>query len=258
MRTPEGPATLHLVHEGEVVRAEAWGAGADRALDRAPALIGEEDDPSGFEPRHAIVADLWRRHRGVRLAKAGAILPVLVPAILEQKVTGIEARRAWRRMVRATGDPAPGPADLLLPPDPERLATLPYFAFHPWGVERRRAEVIRAVAARASWLEGCTGLPLGTARERLGSLTGIGPWTVAEVSRLALGDPDAVSVADYHLPNLVAWALAGETRGTDERMLQLLEPYRGHRARVQTLLEAARVRPPAFGPRREPATIDGL
>jgi 3-methyladenine DNA glycosylase/8-oxoguanine DNA glycosylase len=66
---------------------------------------------------------------------------------------------------------------------------------------------------------------------------------------VALGDPDAVSEGDFHLPNLVAWNLAGEPRGTDERMLQLLEPYRGQRGRVQRLLEAGGTGAPRFGPR---------
>ena len=52
----------------------------------------------------------------------------------------------------------------------------------------------------------------------------------------ALGDPDAVSVGDFHMPHAVAWFLAGEPRATDERMLDLLEPYRGQRARAMRLI----------------------
>ena len=84
---------------------------------------------------------------------------------------------------------------------------------------------------------------------------GIGPWTAAETARLALGDPDAVSVGDFHLPNLVCWMLSGEPRGTDERMLELLEPYRGNRGRVQRLLEAGGQTAPKFGPRTEVRSI---
>ena len=87
---------------------------------------------------------------------------------------------------------------------------------------------------------------------------GIGPWTVAEVARIALGDADAVSVGDFHVPNIVAWALAREPRGSDERMLELLEPYRPHRGRVQRLLETSGIRAPAFGPRMEPRAIDRI
>jgi endonuclease III len=254
IRTPDGPAALEVRAEGPAeIRAEAWGRGASWALDHAPGLVGAEDDDEGFVPRHAVIEELWRRHRAVRLTRTGDVMPVLLAAVLEQKVVGVEARRAWRRMVRAVGEPAPGPnRDLLLPPDPARLAELPYFAFHPFGVERRRAEVIRSLCARAEMTERNDVL------DRLARLPGIGPWTVAETARLAFGDPDAVSVGDFHLPNMVAWALAGEPRGDDERMLGLLEPYRGHRARVQRLLEAGHAGAPAFGPRLAARAIDRL
>jgi 3-methyladenine DNA glycosylase/8-oxoguanine DNA glycosylase len=81
---------------------------------------------------------------------------------------------------------------------------------------------------------------------------------VAEVARVALGDADAVSVGDYHVPSIVAWALAGERDGSDERMLELLEPFRPHRGRVQRLLEEAHIRPPARGPRMQARAIDRL
>ena len=87
---------------------------------------------------------------------------------------------------------------------------------------------------------------------------GIGPWTAAEVGARAFGDPDTVSVGDVHLPNTVAWALAGEPRGTDARMLELLEPYRGQRGRVIRALELGGFRAPRYGPRLAPRRIAGL
>jgi len=118
--------------------------------------------------------------------------------------------------------------------------------------------VVRAVCARTAWIDETATLPLDVAEDRLSSVHGIGPWTVAEVARIALGDADAVSVGDYHVPNIVAWALAREPRGSDERMLELLEPYRPHRGRVQRLLETSGIRAPAFGPRMEPRAIDRM
>src|SRR5438093_298346 len=248
LRTPEGPATLHVVDEGGSLRAEAWGPGAESALDSAPGLLGLDDDPSALVPQHRVIAELAKRNRGVRLTRSGSITPTLVAAILEQKVTGLEARRAWQRLVRATSDPAPGPrSDLLLPPHPVRVCALPYHDFHPFGVERRRAETVRRVAARSSRIDALMHDPVDAAKSALLAIPGVGPWTVAEVARLSFGDPDALSVGDYHLPHLVSWALAGEPRGTDERMLELLEPYRGQRGRVQRLLEAGHSKPPAFG-----------
>ena len=258
MRTPEGPATVHIRSIGYDISTQAWGPGARWALESVPGMIGALDDDTGFEPQHHVIQELWRRNKGVRITRTGAVMHSLIPTILEQKVTGVEARRAYRAMVFATSEPAPGDLGLYLPPDPVRLAETPYFAFHPWGVERRRAESIRAACERASRLEAGASLPVSQAKARLLEIHGVGPWTVAEVARTALGDADAISVGDFHLPNVVCWALAREPRGTDERMLELLEPYRGHRGRVQTLLDASNISAPAFGPRMEVRSIERI
>ena len=141
---------------------------------------------------------------------------------------------------------------------PAVLAILPYHELHPLGIERRRADLLRLVCSRANRLEEIPGLPREAAYRRLRSLPGIGAWTAAEVMLRAVGDADAVSVGDFHLPNLVAYALAGEPRGDDARMLELLEPWRGQRARVIRLLELSGVRPPAFGPRYAPRSIAAI
>jgi 3-methyladenine DNA glycosylase/8-oxoguanine DNA glycosylase len=240
---------MELACDGTRLLVEAWGPGADRALDGAPGLAGVDDGHDAFAPGHPLLADLARRMPGLRIGRSGAVLDALIPAILEQKVTGTEARRAYRGIIARWGEPAPGPFGLRLLPPPEVLARLPYEAFHPIGLERRRADLLRTVALRASRFEEIVELPLPDAYRRLTALPGLGPWTAAEVALRALGDPDAVSVGDFHLPNLVAFALAGEPRATDARMLELLAPYRGQRGRVIRLLEASGIRPPARGPR---------
>jgi 3-methyladenine DNA glycosylase/8-oxoguanine DNA glycosylase len=257
-RTPDGPVTLLLEQMNGSVRATAWGVGAARALEHAPGLIGAEDDVSAFVAHDDVMARMWKEHRSVRLTRALDVVRTLVAAILEQKVVGMEARRAWRRMTIALSEPAPGEAGLMLPPDPATVAEVPYYRFHLWGVERRRAEVIRAVCSRAASLEALADVPFDEARRRLEAMPGIGPWTAAEVMRLSFADPDAVSVGDYHLPDIVGWALAREERGTDDRMLELLEPYRGQRGRVQVLLERSHIAPPAYGPRMEARSIEKL
>jgi 3-methyladenine DNA glycosylase/8-oxoguanine DNA glycosylase len=257
-RTPMGPAAVRFTQAAEGIEVEAWGPGAAWMLEQAPDWCGAGDDDTDFDPAPGLVRDLWRQNRGLRIPRAGLITERLIPVILEQKVTGNEARRAYRRLSDALAEPAPGPLGLTLPPDPARVAELPYYAFHPFGVERRRAEVLRAVCARSAWIDDAFDLTLDAAEARLSALHGIGVWTVAEVARIALGDADAVSVGDYHVPNIVAWALAREPRGSDERMLELLEPYRPHRGRVQLLLESSGIRAPAFGPRMEPRAIDRI
>ena len=257
-RTPEGPGTVAFAETPAGIEVEAWGSGAGWLLDHAPAWCGALDDDGGFDPAPGLVRDLWRRRRGLRIPATGLVTERLIPVILEQKVTGMEARRAYGRLVLVLGEPAHGPLGLTLPPDPARVAELPYHAFHPFGVERRRAEVLRAVCSRSAWVDEAASLPLPDANARIGSLAGVGPWTVAEVGRIALGDADAVSVGDYHVPNIVSWALAREPRGSDERMLELLEPYRPHRGRVQRLIESSGIRAPAFGPRMQGRAIDRL
>jgi 3-methyladenine DNA glycosylase/8-oxoguanine DNA glycosylase len=258
MRTDQGPATVLLEPGRDAIAIRAWGEGHEAAIAAVPRLLGAEDDPGAFRPQQGLIAELARRFRGVRFGRTDAVLGSLVPAICEQKVTGDEAKRAWRALVRRHGEPAPGPGGLWLAPTADTLARLPYWAYHPAGLERRRADVIRRVAARASWLEGARGLPPILAMERLRSIPGVGPWTAAETARSAFGDPDAVSVGDYHLPSLVSWVLVGEPRGDDARMLELLAPYAGQRARVVRLLELSGIMAPRYGPRMAPRRIAAM
>ena len=255
-RTSHGPVTLELSHEGRAVRAAAWGPGAETALDALPALLGLDDAAADtFAPAHPLLALLRPRMRGLRFGRTGAVLDALVPAILEQKVTGAESRRAFRLLVARHGEPAPGPHGLRLQPSAAALADLPTWAYHRAGVEERRAATIRRVADLADRLEPCAMLPAADASARLRSIPGIGPWTAAETAQRALGDSDAVSVGDLHVPDTVAWALAREPRGDDARMLELLEPYRGQRARVVRWIESAGIGAPRRGPRVAPRSI---
>ncbi|MEP6753287.1 MAG: DNA-3-methyladenine glycosylase 2 family protein [Candidatus Dormiibacterota bacterium] len=247
--TPDGPATVHLLQSDGVVDVEAWGPGASWAAGHAAVLCGQEDDDAGFVPRHPFLSQVHKRNPGVRLPKTSAIFEALVPAVLGQKVTGIESRQSYARLVGALGEPAPGPARLMVPPAPRELARTPYWTFHKFGIERRRAETIIGAARSASRLEETISMDMATAYQRLQAFTGIGPWTAALVAAAALGDPDAVPVGDYNLPHSVGYALEGSPRSTDERMLELLEPYRGHRARVIRLITLAGISAPRFGPR---------
>ncbi|HEX2771427.1 MAG TPA: DNA-3-methyladenine glycosylase 2 family protein [Micromonosporaceae bacterium] len=250
-RTPDGPATLSLHRAAGELHAAGYGPGAAWVVDRADAVAGLRDDLTGFTAlakAHPLVAKVSFDNRGLRLPAIGTLFPRLLRAIFEQKVTGKEAYRAYAATVRRFGSPAPGPLQpLWTPPDPAVIAATPYWVFHPFGVEQRRADTLRRAAAGADRLERCA--DAAEATRRLTAIAGIGPWTAAEVVRVVYGDPDAVSVGDYHIPNMVAWALAGEPRGDDARMLALLEPFRGHRGRVCVLLEAAGRYAPRFGPR---------
>ena len=247
-RTPQGPATACYRADGDAVRVAAWGPGAEWCLATAAELLGSRDSLEGFAPT-GLVGELHRRFPGLRIPRSQAVFEALLPSILEQKVTGREARGAYRAIVRAWGEPAPGPLPLRLQPAPEALAVTPYWAFHPLGVERKRTTAILLAASRARRVEETVAMPPAEAHRRLQALPGVGPWTSAEVAIVALGDADAVSVGDFHLPHLVSYALAGERRGTDERMLELLAPWPGHRGRVLRLLARSGRYPPRRGPR---------
>lgn len=249
-RTPLGPVTVHAEHLGDRVEVEAWGPGADWALAQAPATLGVLDERGDFDPAHPVVRRLHREADGLRLPSTGLVLGALIPAVLSQRVTGFEARRSFRQLVERWGEPAPGPGGLLLAPEPQVLANLGYYELHVVGVEKRRADALKRVCAHAGRLEACASLPGPALRAHLESVPGIGPWTSAEVARVVVGDADAVSVGDFHLKHLVSHVLGGEPRGTDERMLELLEPFSGHRGRVCLLIESAGISPPRYGPRQ--------
>jgi hypothetical protein len=249
--TPDGPATVHAWWTHDVVDADAWGAGRAWVLDRVASMVGEHDGGVDFVDGHPLVLEVQRRHPSVRIGASGNLYHELLPTIVAQRITGGEAVRQWRNLCERLGEPAPGPArGLLLPPSPTRLATTPAWAFHPLGIEAARARALVEAARHADRLWGWATLEPAEAARRLGLLPGVGPWTIGTVLGTALGDPDAVAVGDYHLPNVVAFALAGEPRATDARMLELLAPYAGQRNRALRLVMLAGLGAPRFGPRR--------
>jgi endonuclease III len=205
-RTPQGPATARYSAEGNGIRVAAWGQGAEWCLEAAPELLGARDSLDGFSPT-GLVGELHRHFPGLRIPRSRAVFEALLPSILEQKVTGREAHNAFAAIVRAFGEPAPGPVPLRLQPSPEAVAVTPYWAFHPLGVERKRTAAVQMAASRASRVEETLTMAPTEAHRRLQALPGVGPWTSAEVAIVALGDADAVSVGDFHLPHLVSYAL---------------------------------------------------
>lgn len=256
MRTPEGPVTIHVERRADEVVAEAWGPGGGWSLDHLPGLVGEHDDPTGLVPVHDVVRDAHRHHPGFRVARTGLVVEALVPAVIEQKVTGQEAFGGYRRLVRTYGEPAPGPGEalgLVVAPPVAVWRQVPSWAWLQAGVDGARSATIQRALAVAPRLEECVELDPREAHRRLRAIPGIGVWTAAEVRQRALGDADAVSFGDYHVARNVGWALTG--RETDDQgMAELLEPYRGHRFRVTRLLElSGRVRP-RRGPRMAPRT----
>jgi 3-methyladenine DNA glycosylase/8-oxoguanine DNA glycosylase len=256
VRTPEGPATLRLVTRTDLgeVRATAWGSGATWALDGVPGLLGADDDTSGFDPRHPVLADAHRRQPHWRVCRTGLVVEALVPAVIEQKVTGQEAFAGFRLLVHRFGERAPGAGaarGVWVQPTPETVRMIPSWEWLRMHVDPARSRtVVRAVRV-ASALERTADLPADEADRRLRSLPGVGVWTSAEVRFRAHGDADAVSFGDYHVAKNIGWALTGQ-EVDDDGLAELLEPYRPHRFRVQRLVELAGLRRPRHGPRMAP------
>jgi 3-methyladenine DNA glycosylase/8-oxoguanine DNA glycosylase len=242
------------------VRLRAWGPGAAEAVAGAPALLGADDDWSGFDQPSlrdtlpAWVAETRRRHPGIRLPATGRVFDALVPVILEQKVTTIEARHAWRYLARKFGTPAPGPVPegMRIPPGPHALRRIGSWDWHAARVDISRRTTILRAAESAAGLDRLGDMELAQdPGARLQSIPGIGPWTTAEVLQRTHGDPDSVSVGDFHLAAYVGHALTG--RATDDAgMLELLRPWAGHRQRVVRMIGLSGFRKPAFGPRLAP------
>ncbi|WP_067172792.1 DNA-3-methyladenine glycosylase family protein [Microtetraspora niveoalba] len=264
-RTPDGPGTLRISASGGDVLGQAWGPGAEWLLDTLPSLLGADDDVTAFADvlaraaapgaarTAAFVAELAARHPGLRVGRSLRVFEALVPAVLEQKVVGMEAWRAWRWLLRRYGEAPPGPAPdgMIVIPPPEVWRRIPSWDWHRSGAEAVRARTIGNAARHAARLEATAVAPDGGCAEAdrlLRALPGIGVWTSAEVRQRAHGDPDAPSVGDFHLAGLVGYALTGR-KVDDAAMLELLEPFRGQRHRVTWLIALSGLRPPARGPR---------
>lgn len=240
-----GPVTARITRTApDTVDCQAWGDGAQEFCDNLPALLGADDDATGFRPEHPTIALAHQRVGHLRIGRTGRVLEALIPAILEQRVQGIDSFRSWRLLVTKYGSRAPGPAPecMRVPPPAEVWRTIPSWEFHRANVDPGRARTIVGAATRAEALERQTD------RDALTSLPGVGIWTAAETAQRALGDPDALSVGDYHLSSMIGWTLLGRPID-DDAMVELLEPLRPHRYRVVRLLEVSRL---AYLPRRGP------
>jgi 3-methyladenine DNA glycosylase/8-oxoguanine DNA glycosylase len=250
---PSGPVTARISRSAaDTVDCEAWGSGAREFSEALPALLGAEDDASGFAPQEPTIAAAYRRVPHLRLGRTGRVLEALIPAVIEQRVAGKDAFRAWRLLVTKYGAPAPGPAParMRVAPPAEVWRRIPSWEFHLANVDPGRARTVVLCAQRAESLERLTMWSADRAREAMTSLPGVGVWTAAETAQRAFGDPDALSVGDYHLAKVVGWTLLGHPID-DDAMVELLGPLRPHRHRAVRLLEVSGMaRNPRFGARQ--------
>jgi 3-methyladenine DNA glycosylase/8-oxoguanine DNA glycosylase len=248
-----GPVTARISRSGRcTVACEAWGSGAAEFAAGLPSLLGADDDASGFSPVEPTIAEAHRRVPHLRLGRTERVLEALIPAVIEQRVAGKDAFRAWRLLVTKYGAPAPGPAPsrMRVPPPADVWRRIPSWEFHLANVDPGRARTLVGCAQRADSLERLVTRPTEQARKALTSLPGVGVWTAAETAQRAFGDADALSIGDYHLAKVVGWSLLGHPID-DDAMVALLAPLRPHRHRAVRLLEVSGLaRNPRFGARQ--------
>jgi 3-methyladenine DNA glycosylase/8-oxoguanine DNA glycosylase len=247
-----GPVTARIMRAGPAsVQAQAWGDGAEEFAEALPAFLGADDDHADFAPTEPTVAAALRAVPYLRLGRTDRVLEALIPAVVEQRVPGKDAFRAWRLLVSKFGTAAPGPAPahMRVMPAAEVWRRIPSWEFHQANVDPGRARTIVGCAHRADALERLGARPASAARDALMSLPGVGVWTAAETAQRAFGDPDALSIGDYHISKMIGWTLVGHPVD-DDGMVELLEPMRPHRHRVVRLLQVSGLaREPRRGPR---------
>jgi 3-methyladenine DNA glycosylase/8-oxoguanine DNA glycosylase len=288
--TPAGPTALRIeVRPADrAATGHAYGPGAEWLLDGLPELLGlhdttfhEDRELRALVAAEPVLYESLRRRPGLRVTRTRLVMHALVPAILEQKVTTGEAYRGWSALVTRYGTPlddligpagtlghgvpagragyggraghgVPGVLGLRCPPGPRDWVMIPSWEWHRAGVDDKRARAVIAACRVAARLEATAGLPHAEADRLLQVVPGVGVWTAAETRQRAHGDPDALSVGDLHLSKIVGYALTGERDADDDRMLELLEPYLGHRYRVARLIRAAGIAQPRRAPRFAP------
>jgi 3-methyladenine DNA glycosylase/8-oxoguanine DNA glycosylase len=261
LHTPLGPATQHICRDGSAVIGRHWGPGASWAAERLPRLLGEDDDASTMNAEalagahHPDLGTAWLRmsREGWRVPSSGEVFTTLIAAVLEQRVTGVEARRAWRWLTLHHADPAPPapgmPVGMRCPLSADQVRRIPSWDWHRAGVDPQRSRTLVQVAPYAHRIEECRDLALDKAVQRLTAFPGIGDWTAAEVRQRALGDADAVSFGDFHIPANTVYALTGRIDGDDHLLAEVLAPWTGHRFRITRAVEIAGISRPRRGPR---------
>jgi 3-methyladenine DNA glycosylase/8-oxoguanine DNA glycosylase len=244
--TPNGicATTIKAIEGGVAISCE--GPDAEQTLDELMTFFRADDGHDTFIAEHPLLKRLHREQRGLRLLRVPWLFDVACGAILQQRVRFADAVRDWRQIALKHGSKAASGSAAF--PSAQALAALPPWELEALGVDAKRARALIALARETRLHPLRAQITHGELRARLGRIPGVGPWTIETTLGFGAGDPDALPLGDLYLPHLVCYALAGEPVGTDDRMVQLLEPYRGHRFRVVRLLFGARITVPRTGP----------
>ena len=231
------PAAVEVVRDGGAVAVRAYGEDAEELAAETADGLRQEDGYAGFATEDTGVLRLHRMLPGLRVVRVPWLYDMTCSAILQQRIRTVDAMRDWRRITHRYG--AQAPLGLRAFPRADVLAAVPQFELERMGIDAKRAKTLLRFAREMRFVSLMPGMDFEQLRQMLLRVSGIGPWTTETVLGYGAGDTDAAIPGDLHLPRIVCYALAGEMSGTDERMMELLEPFRGHRFRIIRLLCAA-------------------
>jgi 3-methyladenine DNA glycosylase/8-oxoguanine DNA glycosylase len=231
------PAAVEVCRTADGVEICAYGNHAEELLKETVQGFEQNDLYSDFATDDTGVFRLHQSFPGLRLLRVPWLYDATCSAILQQRIRTVDAMRDWRRITKRYGSPAP--LGLWAFPPADVLARVPAFALEGMGIDAKRVRALLNFARESRLVRFKPEMSFAAMRQYLLRVPGIGPWTAETVMGYGVGDVDAAIVGDLHLPRVVCYALAGEFNGTDERMIELLEPFRGHRFRIIRLLYAA-------------------
>ena len=243
-----GQATVEFRATPRRVLARIWGEAADEALGTLHALLGLHDNPR-MEWGNVALNRRLKPVLGTHLLRSPFASYELLSHIIQQQIAWRDAARIWWRLVDTVGEPAPGPFGLKMPLHFNQMRSVSHTTLQRCGITEKRIVTLREVGRLGHRIDDWLAESQETFSKRLQTLPHMGPWTVNHVLAVSMGYPDVVVPGDYTLPHTVAWALAGEHRGTDQRMYALLEPFTGDRWRLVRLLWALNITAPRRGPR---------
>ena len=246
--TPDEPVVVGAKLSGKCLDIETEGSGTCWLRPKLTELFGLQDNPRLFTPAGR-VRDLLKRFPSTRPPRLPVVFQRLVQIVLHQLVAWGEASDGWRLMTRRYGETAPGESGLLVGPTPAKLRSLAWYDLVTCDILPRHARLILKLTREHSRIERIWSAGDKKLIECLCRIPGIGEWTIQKLRGSCLGDSDAAVTGDYGLPHCVCWYFRRQPRSTNEEILELLEPYRGHRYRVQQLLMHAGIRAPRRGPR---------
>jgi endonuclease III len=232
-----GVCVVRVDQVGRGVQVTVEGTGESLVRQALERSLAKNDGHDTFVPKHPLIAKLHMRLSGMRIIEVPWAFDVACQTVLGQRVTAEDAMREFRRIAERYGTKY---QDLVAFPPASLVATMPTWQLEQLGIDPKRARAMVALAREVVRRPGFWASPL--LPKVLASIRGIGPWTIGNIMGFAMGDPDALVLGDLHLPHVVTWALAEEPRGSDERMVELLQPFAGQR--LTRLLTGSNIKVP--------------